>query len=76
MLCQRVDETISEIQPGRVPAFAEVMKGLASEMDLFRTEWLEDYARPTEKFVALTYRLEPDLAFEDDRDFQEIPNAD
>jgi hypothetical protein len=69
-LGERIGKAVAEIQPGRMAALAEVEEGLAQEMRLFDGERFDDDVSSAEKDVTLTAGVWPNLAFNDDGEFQ------
>jgi hypothetical protein len=75
MLGERIGEAVAEIQPGWVPAFAEVVKGLAREMRVLDSHWFDHDASPAKQRVALPEDFNRELALEDNRELDEVPRG-
>jgi hypothetical protein len=71
-----IGEAVSEIQPCRVAALAEVVESLAREMRLFDSHGFDHYANAAKQCVALLGDLNPELTLDDNREFDEIPSRD
>src|SRR5271157_5988650 len=74
-LGERIGEAIAEIQPGRVAALAEVEEGLARQMRLLNGERFDDDVGSAEKSITLTAGVRPNLAFNDDGEFNKVCGA-
>src|ERR1700688_2380800 len=75
VLGERIGEAVAEIQPGRVTAFAEVVKGLAREMRVLDRHRLDHNANAAKQSVALLEDCHGELALDDDRELDEIPRG-
>ena len=75
-LGERISEAVAEIQPGRVTAFAEVVKGLAREMRVLESHGFNHNANPAKQRVALPEDFNGELALDDDRELDEVPRGD
>jgi hypothetical protein len=68
-------EAVTEIEPCRVPALAEVVSGLAREMRLLNRHRFDHNANAAKQCVALLGDLNAELTLDDDREFDEIPGG-
>ncbi len=71
-LGERIGEAVAEIQPGRVAALAKVDEGLAREMRLLDGERFEDDVGSAEKSTTWTTGVCPNLAFNEDGEFNKV----
>ena len=64
-LCQRLRETVTEIQSGSVAAFAEIVKGVPGHVSLVNRERFDDPRGPSEERVAVALGIWRGLALND-----------
>jgi len=72
---QGIGEAVTEIQPCRVAALAEVVEGLAREMRLLDSHGFDHNANAAKQCVALLGDLNAELTLDDNREFDEIPGG-
>jgi hypothetical protein len=70
-----IGEAVTEIQPFRVAALAEVVEGLAREMRLLNRHRFDHNANAAKQCVALLGDLNAELTLDDNREFDEIPGG-
>jgi hypothetical protein len=72
---QSIGEAVTEIEPCRVAALAEVVKGLAREMGLLNRLRFDHNANAAKQCIALLGCLNGELTLDDNREFDEIPGG-
>lgn len=75
-LCERVSETIAEVQSGRMTAFPEVEKGLPRQVGVLDGDWLDDNLSAAKENIALTAGIRANLSFDHHCKLHKIGGAD
>src|ERR1035438_4302730 len=70
-----IGEAVTEIEPRRMAALAEVVEGLAREMRLLNRHRFDHNANATKQCVTLLGGLNAELTLDDNREFDEIPGG-
>jgi hypothetical protein len=72
VLRQRISETITVIQPGRVTAIAKIVEGLTRDVRMVSGHGLNDNADATKQRITLQKDFCRELTFEHNREFDKI----
>ena len=74
-LGEGIGKAVAKVQRRRVASLAEVAEGLACEMRLFHSYWLDHNANAAKQRVALLGDFDTELTVDYNREFDEIPGG-